>query len=117
MASFNPFVIFGKKEVKAPEPAPVAEVKEEEEAPEPEISSHTSRYFIVVGSFNNKENALKLKKKLDRKHQVSTTIVEPTGDAMYYRVAVEDFETKEDAINKLEDFKKTYGKSTWVLSY
>lgn len=115
LASINPFVIFGKKEeVKMPEP--VKEEVKEEPAPEPEISSHTSRYFVVVGSFTNKENALKMKNKLERKN-VSATIVEPTSDGYYYRVAVDDFESKEDAVAKLKDYKKLYGKSVWVLSY
>jgi cell division protein FtsN len=70
----------------------------------------------VVGSFQNRDNAYKMMKKLQRKN-IQATILEPNAGAEYYRVAVDDFETKDEAKDKLKDYKKTYGKSVWILSY
>lgn len=120
LASINPFVIFGDKKevVETPKPAPVAV---EEPAPvteEPEtseISSTSGRFFVIAGSFKNRDNAYKLKEKFESENK-TVSIIEPTGDKNFYRVAIADFDSKETAKASLKNLKASYGKSLWILS-
>lgn len=126
LASINPFVLFkDKKEVVAdvpesPAPEPVVAepepVIEEEPKHEDIITAETGRFFVIVGSFKNRENAYKMKDKFEMENQM-VSVIEPYNKKNYYRVAVADFETKEIAKSRLKELKATYGNSIWILSY
>lgn len=114
-----------KHEVPAPETGNASEAHAEEPAmtampEEPAadvISSANKRYFIVVASFSQKENALKYQRKLEKKKKsVSATILEPDDNTGFYRVSVADFSDKETAKSKLNRYKSSFGKSVWILS-
>lgn len=91
--------------------APVADVK-----PSAAITNKQGRYFIVVGSFLKKENAQKLKKKINN-NGGNPTVIQPSGSNQYYKVAVADFDTKEEAVGKLEQYRGEYGSAAWVMNY
>jgi len=82
----------------------------------PAISDKSGRYFIVVGSFSKRDNAYRLKNKFD-KEGIDATLIKPSKDNRFYKVAVADFSDKDEAISKLEDYKAKYGNSIWVMSF
>ena len=125
LASINPFVIFNKEDKAEVKPEPVKEevtqvdssqfVSEETRGNEI-ITSQTGRFFIVAGSFKNRENAMKLREKFENE-SVNASLIEPYGKKKYYRVTIADFDSKEAAKTKLGELEAQYGKSLWILTY
>jgi len=74
------------------------------------------RYFVVVGSFISRENAYKLRNKVANVG-TNVTVIEPSPSSKFYKVAVDDFDNKEDALRKKNELANDFGGSVWVMSY
>lgn len=130
------FFIFDKEEVPAtppvveratPQPEPIYEepeaVVEEEWTPaKPEtgeittISGRTGRYYVIVGSFIDSDMAADYAVKLSKQGN-NVTIIEPTGNRKFYRLAVKDGETFDQLNDELDTFRSTFGQDIWVVRY
>ena len=80
------------------------------------VSDKTGKYFIIVGSFAEKTNALKMNKKIIRNGGIPA-IIAPDDSNKFYKVAVEDFTELNTAIAKLNTYKPQFGESIWVMAY
>ncbi len=72
-----------------------------------------TRYFIIVGSFKEKENAKKLSQKLKSKHPNSSYFKNSNG---FYYVFIDDFTSKDDAkkfINQEKNISSEF--NGWIL--
>jgi hypothetical protein len=70
----------------------------------------------VVASFVDDDLAMDYGKKLSKKG-VGSTILAPRGDAKFYRFAVADFASLNDAALEAERMKSEYGEGVWVMRY
>ncbi len=139
-SSFNPFAALGNHNQKSDAPiasdsaltdssaiaaAPVDSVAEtpvEESqpvveapaAPEPAVGESASqgRFYIIVGSFTEEHNAVKLKDKLSRKG-LSPKVISPASGSNY-RVSIEDFDNQEKAVEKLNKLRGQFGSAIWL---
>ncbi|HSZ24486.1 MAG TPA: SPOR domain-containing protein [Cytophagaceae bacterium] len=80
------------------------------------VTAHHGRYFVIVGSFISKENAYKLRNKV-AKTGSNVTVLEPTPDNKFYKVAINDYDNKEDALKKKNELSSDFGNSVWVMVY
>lgn len=67
------------------------------------------QFYIITGVFSTEENAQAY---IDTHDGCQ---IEQQGE--YFRVFVEKYATKEEALNHLPDFKSVYGENLWVLEY
>jgi cell division protein FtsN len=74
------------------------------------------RYFVIVGSFMKKENAYKFRNKIANSGG-HVTVIEPTPDNRFYKVAFDDFDNKEDALRKKNELGSDFGSSVWVMTF
>ena len=80
------------------------------------ITAPTGRSYIVIGSFVDEDLARDLGEKL-MQDGTGIRILAPTDRApLLHRVAVADFDTFNDALTQIEDYKLNYG-DVWVLKY
>jgi hypothetical protein len=103
-------------EIKQPKPVKFNKDIEISENPGKIISSRTGKYFIIVGSFSEKSNALKLNKKIIRNGGIPV-IIGPNGANQFYKVAVAGFTDVNTAIAKLDTYKPSFGSGVWIMSY
>ena len=81
------------------------------------ITAPTGRSYIVIGSFVDEDLARDFGETL-MQNGTGIRILSPTERApLLHRVAVADFDSFSDALTQIEDYKLTYGESTWVLKY
>jgi rare lipoprotein A len=59
---------------------------------------YSGNFTFQVGAFTNRENAERLKRKLDEKYKNAHITLYDRGDKIFYRVRVETFTTLEDAV-------------------
>ncbi|MGK7393658.1 MAG: SPOR domain-containing protein [Candidatus Cyclobacteriaceae bacterium M3_2C_046] len=113
--------------IQEPEPQvqntePVEEPVEETTPATPEtgemttISSPTGRYYIVVGSFIDDDLAMDLGNQLAAKG-MNSYLIEPSGDNKFYRLGLGNFDSWNQALNRLEDLKTTFDNEIWVLKF
>ncbi len=74
------------------------------------------RYFVIVGSFMKRENAYKFRNKI-AKEGGHVTVIEPSPDNRFYKVAYDDFDNKDDALRKRNELGSDFGSSVWVMSF
>lgn len=74
------------------------------------------RYFVIVGSFMKKENAYKFRNKIANSGG-HVTVIEPSPDNRFYKVAFDDFDNKEDALRKKNELGSDFGSSVWVMTF
>ncbi len=74
------------------------------------------RYFVIVGSFISRENAYKLRNKVASTGS-NVTVLEPTPDNKFYKVAIDDFDNKDDALKKKNELSSDFGNTVWVMTY
>ena len=74
------------------------------------------RYFVIVGSFLKRENAYKFRNKI-AKNGGHVTVIEPSPDNRFYKVAYDDFDNKDDALRKKNELGSDFGSSVWVMSF
>jgi hypothetical protein len=89
----------------------------EEPVHETAISGQSGRYFVVIGSFVNKKNAFRLKEKISSEQGVEATIMEPGEQSKFYLVSVADFDNHEEAVGKMRELRKSFGKTIWVKKF
>lgn len=80
------------------------------------ISSRTGRYYVVVGSFVDDDLAKDLADKLGVEG-LNTSLIPPWGDGRYYRLAIADLGSFDEAQARADELKSTYGDGLWVLKY
>ncbi|MEM9857148.1 MAG: SPOR domain-containing protein [Bacteroidota bacterium] len=80
------------------------------------ISTRTGRYYVVVASAIDGDLAMDYAKDLSKSGE-SVKIIEPYGNVKFYRVAVQDLDSWDDAQSKANDLKSTYGDGVWVIKY
>lgn len=123
-AKFPFSVFFGTENKEIVEETPVAEAPEVIEEPvtienpeyhEVAISGKQANYSIIIGSFNNKKNADRLKSKIESQGD-KALIIEPDDKSRFYRVSVAEFNDKEAAIQSVYQMRGKYGPDAWVMS-
>jgi nucleoid DNA-binding protein/cell division septation protein DedD len=79
------------------------------------VAQH-GRYFVVVGSFIDRQNAINLRNKMAARG-LNVTLIEKTKDSRFYKVAIDDFESEEEAIRRKKELQGQFGGEVWVMSY
>jgi hypothetical protein len=74
------------------------------------------RYFVIVGSFISRDNAYKFRNKI-AVNGANVTVLEPSPDNKFYKVAIDDFDNKDDAMRKKSELITDFGSSVWVMTY
>ena len=80
------------------------------------ITSRTGRFYVIVSSSIDQDLAMDYAQKLAREGNVVKIIEHDARDHLYYRVAVEDYGTREEA-EAAAPSMGNYGDGVWVLSY
>ncbi len=81
-----------------------------------QLSSPTGRYYVIVASFVDDDLALDYGNKLATTG-VGSTILSPKTEKGFYRLALADFESLNEATLEAERLKSTYGSDVWVIRY
>ncbi|MGD1841086.1 MAG: SPOR domain-containing protein [Thermonemataceae bacterium] len=81
------------------------------------FSGKKDRYHIIIGSFADKYNALKMTRRLLDRGVRNLKVVPPFDSQNRYRVAHENFNSKEEAESRANKLKPTFGSDIWVLYY
>ncbi|HOK27362.1 MAG TPA: SPOR domain-containing protein [Bacteroidales bacterium] len=101
---------------KKPEPAPSAPIKEvvERVVPIERPAQETQRYFVIIGSFRNPDNARKYQLQISRDNFKSEILKSETG---FYRVSVMATDDEEKARDEIKRIRSTYPKyhDSWLL--
>ena len=101
---------------KKPEPAPAAPIREvvEKVVPVERPAQTSQRYFVIIGSFRNPNNAKKYQTQISRDNFRSEILRSETG---FYRVSVMATDDVEMARNEIRRIRKAYPKynDTWLL--
>ncbi len=128
-----------KTEQPRPKPQPKPQVKKEtqqqkaETAPEPkpkpvaaptttpagtinELQSRTGNAYIVIASFIDGDLAKDYASMLAANGK-SPYIVAPFNNGLYYRVAIAEFQTFDDATQNIGRYKEEFGPDIWTLRY
>jgi len=80
------------------------------------VPDKTGRSYVVVASFFDDDFANDYAKELSAEG-VSTKILVPPGGKGFYRVAIADYETYNEAMAAVSDFSSTYGDQVWALRF
>lgn len=80
------------------------------------INGRTQRNYIVVGSFFDEDNANDYGNLLASKG-IDAKIIQPGRGRRFYKLAVADFDTFDEASDNIHTYKETYGEQIWVLTY
>ena len=80
------------------------------------INGKSGRCFVIVGGFENKKNAFKLREKLVQ-DGLEAKIIAPTSTSNLYRVSLGDYAEKATALQKADELKSSYGDNLWVMIY
>ena len=80
------------------------------------ITSRTGAYFVIVSSSIDDDLALDFAKKLARQGEATKLIEHDAKDHLYYRVAVANYDSREEAENAISNFNG-YGEGVWVLKF
>lgn len=101
---------------KKPEPVPAAPIREvvEKVVPVERPAQVSQRYFVIIGSFRNPDNARKYQTQISRDNFRSEILRSETG---FYRVSVMATDDMEKARNEIRRIRYTYPKyhDTWLL--
>ena len=71
-------------------------------------------YFIIGGSFQTEESAEKCRKKIESQGFDAAAILEKNTKG-YFRVYYESYVDKQEAITRLEEIRRDYNESAWLL--
>lgn len=104
-----------KPEIKIqPELSQVKEVKKENNKTDIKISNTQSKFYLIAGSFGNKDNAKALSTKFNNQGYNSEILLQDNG---LYRVAVNSFTDRNVAAKELTSFNsKNTDFTVWILS-
>lgn len=82
------------------------------------VASEVPRYYVIVGSFTQYRNALKLRKSLAAKGITEAKLIVPKVETNLHKVSYADFATLEEATSQLEQIRSEYGTDEiWVFKY
>ena len=102
-----------------PEPEPVVEEVEEPEIIPGEvrtITERTQRYYVIISSSIDGDLAMDLAQELAEQGN-SPSIIPPYGDKIYYRLAIDDRGSFQEAQSRADELKTDLGDGLWVLKY
>jgi len=102
-----------------PEPEPVVEEPAEPEITPGEvrtITERTQRYYVIISSSIDGDLAMDLAKELAEQGN-SPSIIPPYGDKIYYRLAIDDRGSFQEAQTRADELKADHGDGLWVLKY
>jgi hypothetical protein len=98
--------------------APLSSVEAETTAPYIAVASEVPRYYVIVGSFTQYRNALKLRKSLVAKGIKEAKLIVPKVETNLHKVSYADFASLEEASSQLEQIRSDYGTDEiWVFKY
>jgi cell division protein FtsN len=80
------------------------------------ITGKSGRYFVIVGGFLKKRNAVKLREKLIN-DGLESKVLAPMEEGGLYRVSLADYDNLEAALKKADELKASHGDNLWVKSY
>lgn len=80
------------------------------------IQGKSGRFFVIVGGFAKKHNAVKLREKLVEEGLESKILAPIESDGLF-RVSLADFDNMSAALQKAEEMKGNYGENIWVKAY
>ena len=80
------------------------------------LATRTNNYYIIIGSFIDRDIAMDYAKKISSKGK-SASIIPPFRRAIYHRVAISGYKTLSDAENVLAKYRAEYTQDVWVLKY
>ena len=80
------------------------------------INERTQRNYIVVGSFFDEDNANDYANLLASRG-INAKLIQPSRGRRFYKLAVADFDTFDEASDQISTYKETYGEQIWVLTY
>jgi hypothetical protein len=101
----------------APAENPVVKSAEKVSADYVAIATDIPRYYLIVGSFSNRENALKLRKELIAKGASESKLIIPKIETNLHKVSYADFATLPEANAQLDAAKSEVGLPMWVFKY
>ncbi|NJO03883.1 MAG: SPOR domain-containing protein, partial [Bacteroidia bacterium] len=81
------------------------------------VTDAQSRYFVVLGSFDNRDNAFSFYNNLTQRGISGARIVAPGNNNSRYRVTYNDFTSREEARTQGKIFGKRHNLDLWVLKY
>ena len=118
-----------EEKVDLPENSPTTTAIEEEPVTTPTTStlpvsrgeitilrSRTRDYYIIIGSFLDRDLANDYAKRLASQGE-SPIIIPPYGRIINTRLAITSFNSLSNAQRRLNDYRSKYGNDTWVLRY
>jgi len=125
----TPAAVVKKEEPKVVEVKPVVEEpKVEEVQPEPQnttplvagsvtqLPNKTGNTYVIVSSFVDSDLAMDYANELAAGGK-SPMIIPPFSRHRFFRVAIAEFSTFDEAKGKVDDFKAEFGQDVWVLRY
>lgn len=80
------------------------------------INGKSGRFFIIVGGFSSKRNAVKLREKLIS-DGLEAKVISPMAGSELYRVSLGDYSDKAAAQEKSNTLKSDYGNELWIMQY
>lgn len=80
------------------------------------VTNPTSRYYIIVGSFDQRANANSLYNNL-KARGFNAKIIPPNGGDVKYRVASGSYATKNEASRGLYQLKGRFGNQAWIKRF
>jgi hypothetical protein len=80
------------------------------------IKSEAERFYVIVNGYATYENAERNRQIIAKKGRPGQ-IIQPFGDAKLYRIAIAEYDTKEQAIQQLPQLKNKYGSTIWILKH
>jgi hypothetical protein len=81
-----------------------------------EVQVPQGQYYVIIASYIDRDLAMDYGKKLLKKHP-NITLISPTKGKHFYRLAVEQAATFQEASEKATILKADYGDQLWVLKY
>jgi cell division protein FtsN len=80
------------------------------------INGKSGRYFIIVGGFSSKRNAVRLREKLIS-DGLEAKVISPMAGSELFRVSLGDYSDKAAAHEKANVLKSDYGNELWIMQY
>ncbi|NEM97941.1 HU domain-containing protein [Pontibacter burrus] len=87
----------------------------EEGAPALTVSEKTGRFYIITGGYARLANA-EVSREAVRANGHDGKVLTPLKGSRLFRVSVADFATANEAQTAMNEYRKTYGNSLWVLN-
>ncbi|MBW8050651.1 MAG: SPOR domain-containing protein [Cytophagales bacterium] len=80
------------------------------------ITNKTGQFYIIIGGFSIKSNALKLRNKL-LAEGMDAKIIVPDISNRLHKVSIADYDNLDKALRNLNGLRAKYGNAIWVMSY